>query len=305
MPRASDCRLPMTDVPMADGRWTSARSSGARSAAATIHRCSKRCIRTKDSATSARISGRCLSPRAIAIAIGTSRHRHRSPIAAALRHARPADPPLRPAPRRSRHARRDRRAECVWLRSPHRAVASRAGGATRGRAVRRATTDRIRTPTSEPPTSDLRPRPASPLKPMTVPERLLADYAGTSLTIGPHPMSLRRPELALRGVLRASDLPAGRHGRRVRVAGAVITRQRPGHREGVRLPHARGRDRHRQHHRPARSLLRAAGDHRRGAVPARRRHAADPGRGDVGQGGAATLSGWKFACKSTRTISVT
>jgi error-prone DNA polymerase len=83
----------------------------------------------------------------------------------------------------------------------------------------------------EPPTSDLRP-PTSPLKPMTVPERLLADYAGTSLTIGPHPMSLRRPELALRGVLRASDLPAGRHGRRVRVAGAVITRQRPGTAKG-------------------------------------------------------------------------
>ena len=67
---------------------------------------------------------------------------------------------------------------------------------------------------------------------MTVPERLLADYAGTSLTIGPHPMSLRRPDLALRGVLRASDLPAGRHGRRVRVAGAVITRQRPGTAKG-------------------------------------------------------------------------
>ena len=67
---------------------------------------------------------------------------------------------------------------------------------------------------------------------MTVPERLLADYAGTSLTIGPHPMSLRRSELALRGVLRARDLPAGRHGRRVRVAGAVITRQRPGTAKG-------------------------------------------------------------------------
>jgi error-prone DNA polymerase len=73
---------------------------------------------------------------------------------------------------------------------------------------------------------------SSPLRPMTVPERLLADYSGTSLTIGPHPMSLRRPELALRGVLRASDLPAGRHGRRVRVAGAVITRQRPGTAKG-------------------------------------------------------------------------
>jgi error-prone DNA polymerase len=73
---------------------------------------------------------------------------------------------------------------------------------------------------------------ASPLRAMTPPERLMADYAGMSLTIGPHPLALRRAELALRGVLRASDLPHGRHGRRVRVAGAVITRQRPGTAKG-------------------------------------------------------------------------
>jgi DNA polymerase III alpha subunit len=72
----------------------------------------------------------------------------------------------------------------------------------------------------------------SPLPPMNPPERLMADYAGTSLTIGPHPLALRRAELALRGVLRASDLPRARHGRRVRVAGAVITRQRPGTAKG-------------------------------------------------------------------------
>ena len=67
---------------------------------------------------------------------------------------------------------------------------------------------------------------------MTPAERLMADYDGTSLTIGPHPLALRRAELALRGVLRAIDLPRGRHGRRVRVAGAVITRQRPGTAKG-------------------------------------------------------------------------
>jgi error-prone DNA polymerase len=77
-----------------------------------------------------------------------------------------------------------------------------------------------------------RQEPGSPLQPMTRGERLIADYAGTGLTIGPHPMALRRGELALRGVLRAVDLPAGRHGRRVRVAGAVITRQRPGTAKG-------------------------------------------------------------------------
>jgi error-prone DNA polymerase len=74
--------------------------------------------------------------------------------------------------------------------------------------------------------------PLSPLPPMTPAERLMADYTGTSLTIGPHPVAHRRAELAVRGVLRASDLPGGRHGRRVRVAGAVITRQRPGTAKG-------------------------------------------------------------------------
>jgi error-prone DNA polymerase len=71
-----------------------------------------------------------------------------------------------------------------------------------------------------------------PLPPMSPLDRLVTDYEGTGLTIGPHPMAMRRQELALRGVLRAADLPGQRHGRRVRVAGAVITRQRPGTAKG-------------------------------------------------------------------------
>ena len=67
---------------------------------------------------------------------------------------------------------------------------------------------------------------------MTQIERVRADYEGTGLTIGPHPMALCRGDLALRGVQRAIDLPGGRSGRRVRVAGAVITRQRPGTAKG-------------------------------------------------------------------------
>ena len=78
-----------------------------------------------------------------------------------------------------------------------------------------------------PPASDV-----CPLKPMTEAERLTADYAGTGLTVGRHPMALRREELAVRGVLRATDLQAARQGRRVRVAGMVITRQRPGTAKG-------------------------------------------------------------------------
>jgi error-prone DNA polymerase len=76
------------------------------------------------------------------------------------------------------------------------------------------------------------PAPDCPLKPMNEAERLVADYAGMSLSIGRHPMALRRDELAMRGILRASDLHSARQGRRVRVAGMVITRQRPGTAKG-------------------------------------------------------------------------
>ena len=72
----------------------------------------------------------------------------------------------------------------------------------------------------------------SPLRAMTPVERLRADYGGTGLTIGPHPMALHRTDLAMRGVLRAVDLERARDGRRVRVAGMVITRQRPGTAKG-------------------------------------------------------------------------
>jgi error-prone DNA polymerase len=71
-----------------------------------------------------------------------------------------------------------------------------------------------------------------PLRPMTESERLVADYAGMGLSTGRHPMALRRDELAMRGILRACDLRTARPSRRVRVAGMVITRQRPGTAKG-------------------------------------------------------------------------
>ena len=74
--------------------------------------------------------------------------------------------------------------------------------------------------------------PSSPLSEMNVSERLVADYAGTGLTVGPHPLTFRRHELAMRGVLPAIELPKARAGRRVRTAGMVITRQRPGTAKG-------------------------------------------------------------------------
>jgi error-prone DNA polymerase len=72
----------------------------------------------------------------------------------------------------------------------------------------------------------------SPLPGMSLADRISADYSGTGLTIGPHPMAILRSSLATRGVARAIDLPRMHRGRRVRVAGAVITRQRPGTAKG-------------------------------------------------------------------------
>jgi error-prone DNA polymerase len=72
----------------------------------------------------------------------------------------------------------------------------------------------------------------SPLAPMSDLERMTADYAGTGLTVGKHPMAMQRSDLAVRGVQRAVDLPRGRSGQRVRTAGMVITRQRPGTAKG-------------------------------------------------------------------------
>ena len=68
----------------------------------------------------------------------------------------------------------------------------------------------------------------SPLRQMQTDERLVADYAGTGLTTGPHPMAYRRTELQRMGVLSARELQQQPDGRRVCAAGAVIARQRPG-----------------------------------------------------------------------------
>jgi error-prone DNA polymerase len=73
----------------------------------------------------------------------------------------------------------------------------------------------------------------SPLPRMTPLERTHADYSGTSLTTGPHPMSFLRQRCNTLGVLRAADLPQATAGETVRIAGNVICRQRPGTAKGV------------------------------------------------------------------------
>ena len=73
---------------------------------------------------------------------------------------------------------------------------------------------------------------ASPLAPMTPEERLIADFHGTGLTVGPHPMAYRRTDLRRARVLSAKELTQVPHGSYVRTAGCVIARQRPGTAKG-------------------------------------------------------------------------
>ncbi len=72
----------------------------------------------------------------------------------------------------------------------------------------------------------------SPLKMMSAEERLVADFRGTGMTVGPHPMAYHRPRMDKMGVSRASDLGKIPSGRKVRAAGCVIARQRPGTAKG-------------------------------------------------------------------------
>ncbi|HTS64122.1 MAG TPA: error-prone DNA polymerase [Candidatus Acidoferrales bacterium] len=72
----------------------------------------------------------------------------------------------------------------------------------------------------------------SPLAPMNTEERLWADYRGTGLTIGRHPMAHRRAEMNALGVTPARALSHVPDGRIVRIAGSVVVRQRPGTAKG-------------------------------------------------------------------------
>jgi error-prone DNA polymerase len=74
---------------------------------------------------------------------------------------------------------------------------------------------------------------SSPLKQMDVEERLVADYHGTGMTTGHHPMAYRREVLRARGVKSAIELKNLPHGREATTAGCVITRQRPGTAKGI------------------------------------------------------------------------
>ncbi|WP_433909402.1 error-prone DNA polymerase [Sphingomonas yabuuchiae] len=66
------------------------------------------------------------------------------------------------------------------------------------------------------------------LPPMPMSEQVSADYRATRLSLKGHPMAFLRRELAGEGILSAADLNRLADGRRAKVAGVVLVRQRPG-----------------------------------------------------------------------------
>jgi error-prone DNA polymerase len=74
---------------------------------------------------------------------------------------------------------------------------------------------------------------ASPLPEMSAIEETFADYATTGITTGAHPMAHLREDLARQGILQTAQVGQSAHGKRIRTAGTVIVRQRPGTAKGV------------------------------------------------------------------------
>ncbi|HVR62505.1 MAG TPA: error-prone DNA polymerase [Polyangia bacterium] len=72
----------------------------------------------------------------------------------------------------------------------------------------------------------------SPLAEMTTAEETGADFRGTGVSTGPHPVAAMREALTRAGVLSAAALARVPDGRRARIGGVVIVRQRPGTAKG-------------------------------------------------------------------------
>jgi len=78
----------------------------------------------------------------------------------------------------------------------------------------------------------LEPHAGPELRALSAWERMLADYGSTGVTLREHPLELMRPGLPA-DLLTSAQLERARHGRRVRVAGLVVARQRPATAKGV------------------------------------------------------------------------
>jgi error-prone DNA polymerase len=71
-----------------------------------------------------------------------------------------------------------------------------------------------------------------PLRTLDPWESMVADYATTGLTLGPHPLAIARPGLPP-GTATVADLDRLPHGSPVRIGGLVVARQRPGTAKGI------------------------------------------------------------------------
>ena len=82
-------------------------------------------------------------------------------------------------------------------------------------------------------TTDAKPEPSVALPPMTPGEEVADDYRALKLSLKAHPLKILRGDLEGEGFSPCRRLQTLAHGRSVRVAGLVITRQRPGSAHGV------------------------------------------------------------------------
>lgn len=75
---------------------------------------------------------------------------------------------------------------------------------------------------------ELREEGDAPLPVMPLSDHVVADYQTTRLSLKGHPMAFLRERLRAENILSCADTDAAKHGARVRTAGVVLTRQRPG-----------------------------------------------------------------------------
>jgi error-prone DNA polymerase len=103
-----------------------------------------------------------------------------------------------------------------------------------GKARRDALWDARRTPPDQLPlfavsdASELGVETDAALPAMPLAEEVVADYQMTRLSLKAHPVQFLRPDLAREGIVSCAEANAAPDGRKLRVAGVVLIRQRPG-----------------------------------------------------------------------------
>ncbi len=116
---------------------------------------------------------------------------------------------------------------CDCFRKPRRALLWELGLVPRPRSLPGSRGRACQLPLPLSPTAETPPLPGE-----TAWERMVADYRGTGLSVGPHPLRLLRPHLPP-GTATSAEVGSLDHGGRVAVAGLVVARQRPATARGV------------------------------------------------------------------------